>query len=101
MRRIVIISTLVFSLAFFAMAPANAAKLKDEFLDCLKTEQIPVGISLVTGVTLHGQIYDWNDEVIFLSNSVTHMVFVHAITTVTPARVATGTSCQKYWLLSP
>ena len=100
MRRIVVISTLILSLAVFAMTPANAAKPKDDFLDCLKTEQIPVSIFLVNGIKLQGQIYDWNDEVIFLSNSVTQMVFVQAIATVVPSRSATGTSCQKYWLLA-
>jgi host factor-I protein len=100
MRRIVVISTLVLSLAAFAMTPANAAKLKDDFFDCLKTEQIPVSIFLVNGIKLQGQIYDWTDEVIFLSNSVTQMVFVQAISTVVPARVATGQICQKFWLLT-
>ena len=93
MKRILVIWTLLLSLAAFAMTPANAADLKDDFLDCLKTERIPVSVYLVNGIKLQGQIIDWTDDVIFLKNSVNQLVFVNAISTVIPARDVTGEKC--------
>jgi host factor-I protein len=60
--------------------------LQDPFLNALRKEHIPVSIYLVNGIKLQGNIESFDQYVILLRNTVTQMVYKHAISTVVPAR---------------
>ena len=60
--------------------------LQDPFLNSLRKEHIPVSIYLVNGIKLQGQIESFDHYVILLRNTVTQMVYKHAISTVVPTR---------------
>ena len=60
--------------------------LQDPFLNALRKERVPVSIYLVNGIKLQGQIESFDQFVILLRNSVSQMVYKHAISTVVPAR---------------
>lgn len=60
--------------------------LQDPFLNALRKEKIPVSIYLVNGIKLQGQIESFDQFVVLLKNSVSQMVYKHAISTVVPAR---------------
>ena len=51
-----------------------------------RKEHIPVSIYLVNGIKLQGQIESFDQYVILLRNTVTQMVYKHAISTVVPTR---------------
>ena len=59
---------------------------QDPFLNALRTEHIPVSIYLVNGIKLQGQIDSFDQYVILLKNTVTQMVYKHAISTVVPTK---------------
>ena len=63
--------------------------LQDPFLNALRKEHVPVSIYLVNGIKLQGQIESFDQYVVLLKNSVTQMVYKHAISTVVPARAIT------------
>ena len=52
----------------------------------LRKEHVPVSIYLVNGIKLQGQIESFDQYVVLLKNSVTQMVYKHAISTVVPSR---------------
>ena len=52
----------------------------------LRKGRIPVSIYLVNGIKLQGQIESFDQYVVLLRNTVTQMVYKHAISTVVPAR---------------
>jgi host factor-I protein len=60
--------------------------LQDPFLNTLRKERVPVSIFLVNGIKLQGQIESFDQFVVLLKNSVSQMVYKHAISTVVPAR---------------
>jgi host factor-I protein len=60
--------------------------LQDPFLNLLRKEHIPVAVYLVNGIKLQGQIESFDQYVVLLRNTVTQMVYKHAISTVVPAR---------------
>ena len=60
--------------------------LQDRFLNTLRKERVHVSIFLVNGIKLQGQIEAFDQFVVFLSNSVSQMIYKHAISTVVPAR---------------
>jgi len=60
--------------------------LQDPFLNTLRKEHIQVSIYLVNGIKLQGQIESFDQYVVLLKNTVTQMVYKHAISTVVPAR---------------
>lgn len=60
--------------------------LQDPFLNALRKERVPVSIYLVNGIKLQGQIESFDQFVVLLKNSVSQMVYKHAISTVVPAR---------------
>ena len=60
--------------------------LQDPFLNTLRKERVPVSIYLVNGIKLQGQIDSFDQFVVLLKNSVSQMVYKHAISTVVPAR---------------
>jgi len=65
---------------------AKGQSLQDPFLNALRKERIPVSIYLVNGVKLQGQIDSFDQFVVLLKNSVSQMVYKHAISTVVPSR---------------
>ena len=60
--------------------------LQDPFLNALRKEGIPVSIYLVNGNKLQGKIESFDQFVVLLGNSVSQMVYKHAIATVLPER---------------
>ena len=60
--------------------------LQDPFLNTLRKEHIQVAIYLVNGIKLQGQVDSFDQYVILLKNTVTQMVYKHAISTIVPAR---------------
>ncbi|GAB1719808.1 MAG: RNA-binding protein Hfq [Nitrosospira sp.] len=65
---------------------AKGQLLQDPFLNTLRKEHIPVSIYLVNGIKLQGHIDSFDQYVVLLKNTVTQMVYKHAISTVVPAR---------------
>jgi host factor-I protein len=60
--------------------------LQDPFLNTLRKERVQVSIYLVNGIKLQGQIESFDQYVVLLKNTVTQMVYKHAISTVVPTR---------------
>ena len=60
--------------------------LQDPYLNQLRKERIPVSIFLVNGIKLQWQIESFDQFVILLKNTVSQMVYKHAISTVVPTR---------------
>jgi host factor-I protein len=60
--------------------------LQDPFLNALRKERVPVSIYLVNGIKLQGQIESFDQFVVLLKNSVSQLVYKHAISTIVPAR---------------
>jgi host factor-I protein len=60
--------------------------LQDPFLNALRKEKVPVSIYLVNGIKLQGTIESFDQFVVLLKNSVSQMVYKHAISTVVPSR---------------
>ncbi|TCP97703.1 RNA-binding protein Hfq [Cricetibacter osteomyelitidis] len=65
---------------------AKGQSLQDPYLNALRRERIPVSIYLVNGIKLQGQIESFDQFVILLKNTVSQMVYKHAISTIVPAR---------------
>ncbi len=65
---------------------SKGQSLQDPFLNALRKERIPVSIFLVNGIKLQGQIESFDQFVVLLRNTVSQMVYKHAISTVVPAR---------------
>ncbi|MCG6936742.1 MAG: RNA chaperone Hfq [Gammaproteobacteria bacterium] len=60
--------------------------LQDPYLNALRREKVPVSIFLVNGIKLQGQIESFDQFAVLLKNTVTQMVYKHAISTVVPSR---------------
>ena len=60
--------------------------LQDPFLNLLRKEHVPVSIYLVNGIKLQGHIESFDQYVVLLRNTVTQMVYKHAISTIVPGR---------------
>jgi host factor-I protein len=67
-------------------AMSKGHSLQDPYLNTLRKERIPVSIYLVNGIKLQGQIESFDQFVVLLRNSVSQMVYKHAISTVVPSR---------------
>lgn len=65
---------------------AKGQSLQEPFLNSLRRERIPVSIYLVNGIKLQGQIESFDQFVVLLRNSVSQMIYKHAISTIVPAR---------------
>ena len=61
--------------------------LQDSFLSDLASKKVSVSIYLVNGIKLHGAVETFDESVILLKNSVSQMVYKHAISTIVPSRV--------------
>lgn len=68
---------------------AKGQMLQDPFLNILRKEHVPVSIYLVNGIKLQGQVDSFDQYVILLKNTVTQMVYKHAISTIVPGRAVT------------
>ena len=66
---------------------AKGHTLQDPYLNVLRKERVPVSIYLVNGIKLQGQIESFDQFVVLLKNTVSQMVYKHAISTVVPSRV--------------
>jgi host factor-I protein len=64
-------------------------QLQHAFLEELRQQQVQVSIFLINGIKLHGVIDNMDDSVVMLKNTITQMVFKHAISTVVPAKMIT------------
>lgn len=65
---------------------SKGQSLQEPFLNALRRERVPVAIYLVNGIKLQGQIESFDQFVVLLKNSVSQMIYKHAISTVVPAR---------------
>ena len=65
---------------------AKGQSLQDPFLNALRRERVPVSIYLVNGIKLQGQVESFDQYVVLLRNTVTQMVYKHAISTIVPSR---------------
>ena len=96
MKKQLILSTVVCAVLagamLFVVQPTMAdpkpilGGLQEPFLNALRRERVPVSIYLVNGIKLQGQIESFDGNVILLMNSVSQMIFKHAVSTVVPAR---------------
>ena len=65
---------------------AKGQLLQDPYLNTLRKEHIPVSIYLVNGIKLQGQIDSFDQYVVLLKNTITQIVYKHAISTIVPTR---------------
>ncbi len=70
---------------------SKGQSLQDPFLNALRRDRIPVAIYLVNGIKLQGQVESFDQFVILLKNTVSQMVYKHAISTVVPSRAVNTT----------
>ena len=68
------------------MPQQRGAALQDPFLNILRKDRIPVSVYLVNGIKLQGQIESFDSFVVLLRNSISQMIYKHAISTIVPAR---------------
>jgi len=68
------------------MNQQRGAALQDPFLNILRKERIPVSIYLVNGIKLQGQVESFDPFVVLLRNSVSQLIYKHAISTIVPSR---------------
>ena len=68
------------------MSQNKGQALQDPFLNLLRKEHVPVSVYLVNGIKLQGHVESFDQYVLLLRNTVTQMVYKHAISTVVPAR---------------
>lgn len=60
--------------------------LQEPLLNILRKERVPVSIYLVNGIKLTGQIESFDQFVVLLRNTVSQLVYKHAISTIVPSR---------------
>ena len=58
--------------------------LQDSFLSDLVSKKVSVSIYLVNGIKLHGEIEIFDESIILLKNSVSQLIYKHAISTIVP-----------------
>jgi host factor-I protein len=66
---------------------SKSQNLQDNFLNILRKEHTPVSIFLVNGIKLQGKIDSFDQYVIMLKNTVSQMVYKHAISTIVPSKM--------------
>lgn len=65
---------------------SKGQSLQDPFLNALRKERVQVSIYLVNGIKLQGYVDSFDQFVVLLKNSVSQMVYKHAISTIVPTR---------------
>lgn len=68
------------------MSTQKGQALQDPYLNTLRKERVPVSIFLVNGIKLQGQVESFDQFVVLLKNTVSQMIYKHAISTVVPSR---------------
>ena len=68
---------------------AKGQQLQDPFLNAIRKEHVQVAIYLVNGIKLQGHVESFDQYVIVLKNTITQMVYKHAISTIVPVRAVT------------
>jgi len=76
---------LIVSLGWASIASADNKPSESSFLQDLIENNTPVSIFLVNGLKLQGRIEENNKDVIFLKNTISQMVYKHAISTIVPS----------------
>jgi len=74
------------------MSQNRGQALQDPFLNLLRKEHVPVSVYLVNGIKLQGHVESFDQYVLLLRNTVTQMVYKHAISTIVPARAVNFTA---------
>ncbi|MEY3982299.1 MAG: RNA chaperone Hfq [Burkholderiaceae bacterium] len=74
------------------MSQTKGQALQDPFLNLLRKEHVPVSVYLVNGIKLQGHVESFDQYVLLLRNTVTQMVYKHAISTIVPARAVNFTA---------
>lgn len=64
----------------------KSQNLQDNFLNTLRKDHIPVSIFLVNGIKLQGRVDSFDQYVIMLKNTMSQMVYKHAISTIVPGK---------------
>jgi host factor-I protein len=65
---------------------SKSQNLQDLFLNTLRKEHTPVSIFLVNGIKLQGRVDSFDQYVVMLKNTVSQMVYKHAISTIVPGK---------------
>ena len=60
--------------------------LQEPFLNALRLESVPVSIFLINGIKLQGTIESFDRFAVLLKNSVSQMIYKHAISSIVPVR---------------
>ena len=74
------------------MSQNKGQALQDPFLNLLRKEHVPVSVYLVNGIKLQGHVESFDQYVLLLRNTVTQMVYKHAVSTIVPARAVNFTA---------
>ena len=74
------------------MSQNKGQALQDPFLNLLRKEHVPVSVYLVNGIKLQGHVESFDQYVLLLRNTVSQMVYKHAISTIVPARAVNFTA---------
>jgi host factor-I protein len=74
------------------MSQNKGQALQDPFLNLLRKEHVPVSVYLVNGIKLQGHVESFDQYVLLFRNTVTQMVYKHAISTIVPARAVNFTA---------
>ena len=64
----------------------KSTHLQDDFLNQLRKEYVSVSIYLMNGIKLQGNIESFDQYAILLKNTVSQLVYKHAISTIVPMR---------------
>ncbi len=64
----------------------KSVQLQDDFLNLLRKEHVSVSIYLMNGIKLQGNIESFDQYAILLKNTVSQLVYKHAISTIVPMR---------------
>ncbi len=64
----------------------KSTQLHDDFLNQLSKEHLSVSIYLMNGIKLQGNIESFDQYAILLKNTVSQLVYKHAISTIVPMR---------------
>ncbi|PKM11016.1 MAG: RNA chaperone Hfq [Gammaproteobacteria bacterium HGW-Gammaproteobacteria-3] len=65
---------------------SKGQNLQDNFLNALRKEHTPVSIFLVNGIKLQGRVDSFDQYVVMLKNTISQMVYKHAISTIVPSK---------------
>ena len=65
---------------------SKGQNLQDNFLNALRKDHTPVSIFLVNGIKLQGKVDSFDQYVIMLKNTISQMVYKHAISTIAPSK---------------